>query len=117
MACQNGANHLALVAGAASLGDSAHVARSLDTNERSRRILLSVLDDLGLEYLPSYTNFVMHRINGDLQTYIDRMAAEDVRVGRQFPPMLGYNRVSLGAPDEMERFAEILSSFRERGWV
>lgn len=117
MACDNGANHLALVAAQASLGDPGHVTRSIDVNERSRRILHRVLNDLDLDYLPSYTNFVMHRINGDLQTYINRMSENSINVGRPFPPMLDHNRISLGSPEEMERFAETLTTFRERGWV
>lgn len=117
MACDNGANHLALVAAQASLGDPGHASRSIDSNDRSRRILHRVLDDLDLDYLPSYTNFVMHRISGDVQTYIDRMAENQINVGRPFPPMLTYNRISLGSPEEMERFAEVLTTFRERGWV
>jgi histidinol-phosphate aminotransferase len=38
-------------------------------------------------------------------------------VGRPFPPMLRYSRVSLGLPSEMEQWAETLRSFRSRGWV
>jgi histidinol-phosphate aminotransferase len=76
-----------------------------------------VLDELGLEYIPSHTNFVMHRISGDLREYIDRMADAGIRVGRPFPPMLDYNRCSFGLPSEMERFAETLRDFRRKGWV
>ena len=59
----------------------------------------------------------MHRISGELRTYIDRMAEAGIRVGRPFPPMLEYNRLSFGLPEEMERFAETLRGFRSRGWV
>jgi histidinol-phosphate aminotransferase len=67
--------------------------------------------------LPSSTNFVMHRIRGELQPYIRRMDEMGAWVGRPFPPMLGYNRISIGLPEEMERFVEILRSFRDRNWV
>jgi hypothetical protein len=63
---------LAIVAAMASLDDDAHVTRSVDANERSRRVVHDVLNDLNLDYLPSYTSFLMHRIKGDLQTYISR---------------------------------------------
>ncbi len=59
----------------------------------------------------------MHRISGNLKPYIKRMKEQGILVGRPFPPMLSYNRVSLGLPEEMERFAEVLPAFRERGWV
>jgi histidinol-phosphate aminotransferase len=111
------ANHLALVAGLAALGDPDWVGKSVGTNLQSRRMAYQVLDELGLEYIPSHTNFVMHRISGDLRQYIDRMAQAGIRVGRPFPPMLEYNRCSFGLPSEMERFADTLRDFRRKGWV
>ena len=115
--CQINANELALRAALASLQDNGLVGRSLDANTRAKQILYGCLEDLDLEYLTTQTNFVMHRINGDLQTYRQRMQQYDVWVGRPFPPMLTYNRVSFGLPEEMERFADILREFRAKGWV
>lgn len=114
---RNNANQLALVAGLASLRDEGMVERSLSANQRAREILVACLDELGLEHLPSHTNFVMHRIAGDLDTYRRRMRERGVWVGRPFPPMLSHNRLSLGTPEEMERFADTLREFRSRGWV
>ena len=51
-----------------------------------------VLDELGLEYLPSHTNFVMHRISGDLRAVHQPHGEAGIRVGRPFPPMLDFNR-------------------------
>jgi histidinol-phosphate aminotransferase len=113
----NNANQLALAAALASLADEALVARSREANARGVAILLDTLDQLGLEYLPSQTNFVMHRINGELADYRRRMADANVSVGRPFPPMLEYNRLSIGTPEEMERFTEILRGFRDKGWI
>ena len=110
-------NHLALVAGLAALQDPEWVGESVGTNLESRRMAYEVLDELGLEYIPSHTNFVMHRISGDLRQYISRMADAGIRVGRPFPPMLDYNRCSFGLPSEMGRFAETLRDFRRKGWV
>lgn len=110
-------NQMGLRAAAASVGDRSHVERSLTANEEARRITNQVLDELDLERLPSHTNFVMHRIPGDLGAYIRRMRERGVRVGRPFPPLTGYNRLSFGLPWEMERFAGILRDFRREGWV
>ena len=111
------ANELVLVAAYAALHDDELVPRSLATNSEAKAILYERLNELELEYLPSQTNFVMHRINGELDTYRERMLEADVKVGRPFPPMLSYNRLSLGLPEEMSRFAEILGEFRSKGWV
>ena len=110
-------NHLALVAGLAGLQDPDWVDFSVSENLKGRLIAYSVLEELELEYIPSHTNFVMHRIPGDLREYIGRMAETGIRVGRPFAPMLGHNRVSFGLPGEMERFAETLRDFRRKGWV
>jgi histidinol-phosphate aminotransferase len=114
---RNNANQLALAAAIASLADTDLVQRSRAANAHGKRILHDCLDELGLEYLPSHTNFVMHRIPGDLEVYQKRMAEANARVGRKFAPMLEYNRLSIGLPEEMERFAEILRGFRKKGWV
>lgn len=110
-------NQLGLRAARACLGDADWVRTSLSGNEEARRITYTVLDELGLERLPSHTNFVMHRVPGDVRDYRRRMAERGVRVGRPFPPMTGYNRLSFGRPREMERFAEVLRSARREGWV
>lgn len=116
-ATRNSANHFALVAARASLDDREFARASLATNQRGKRTLYDCLDELGLSYVPSHTNFVFHQVVGDLETYIGRMREEGVWVGRPFPPMLRYNRVSIGLPDEMDAFADTLRSFRGRGWV
>jgi histidinol-phosphate aminotransferase len=113
----NNPNVLAAAAGLASLEDEGLVARSIDVNRGAKDVTHRTLDELGLEYLPTHTNFIMHRINGDLRRYIGRMREAGVRVGRPFPPMMEWNRLSFGLPEEMERWAETLRDFRKRGWV
>lgn len=110
-------NQMGLRAAMASLGDDAFLTRSRRMNEEARRVTVAVLDELGLERIPSHTNFVMHRVNGPVQRYIDRMREHGARVGRPFPPMLEHNRLSFGTPGQMERFAALLRTFRRSGWV
>ncbi len=105
------------VAAIATLNDAAFLALSLRTTNQSRQMIETVLDELDLRYLPSQTNFIFHEIKGDLKTYIDRMRDNGIKVGRKFPPVEGFNRLSLGTPAEMEIFIKVLRSFREKGWV
>ncbi|MDA0328102.1 MAG: aminotransferase class I/II-fold pyridoxal phosphate-dependent enzyme [Gemmatimonadetes bacterium] len=114
---QNSPNVLAGAAGIASLKDTGIVARSIAVNEESKAIIHQTLDELGLDYLPTNANFLMHKINGDLATYRNRMAETGLLVGRDFPPMLDHNRLSFGMPDEMDRWAATIKDFRRKGWI
>lgn len=116
-AIQNSPNVLAGAAAVASLNDPEVVPRAIAVNEESKAIVHTTLDELGLEYLPTNTNFIMHKINGELPTYRNRMAAEGLLVGRNFPPMLDHNRLSFGLPDEMDRWASTIKDFRSKGWI
>jgi len=113
----NDCNVLGLLAAKASLGDPAFVQKSLASNAAAKKVVEGVLRELGLGFLPSSANFVMHEIKGDVQQYIGRMRERGILVGRPFPPMLGHNRVSLGTPEEMAQFADTLRDFRKQGWV
>lgn len=105
------------IAAIATLNDAEFLALSLRTTNQSRQMIESALDELGLRYLPSQANFIFHEIKGDLKTYIDRMRENGIKVGREFPPVKGFNRLTLGIPEEMEVFIEVLKSFRKKGWV
>lgn len=110
-------NQLALAAALGCIDDTAFIERSLRTNRESRALLQATLDELGIERLPSHTNFLMHRIDGDLRQYNARMLEAGVLVGRAFPPMLGWSRVSFGTPAEMTLHSEQLRAFRRKGWI
>jgi histidinol-phosphate aminotransferase len=114
---QNSPGMLAGAAALASLQDEGLVQRALAVNEEAREIARTTLDELGLEYLPTNTNFIMHRINGDLATYRNRMAERGLLVGRDFPPMLDHNRLSFAMPNEMDQWASAIKDFRARGWI
>jgi len=116
-ACNNNGNTLALAAARASLDDAAFHERSLASNRAARRILTECLGELGLEHLPSHTNFVMHRLPGEVADYNARMRERGVLVGRPFPPLTTMSRVSIGLPAEMAEFAQELRDFRARGWA
>ncbi len=114
---RNNPNHLAGVAALASLKDREFYRKSVAVNAEGKRILTACLDELGIGYLPSHTNFVMHRIAGDLDSYNQRMEAKGFLVGRKFPPLLNYSRVSIGLPADMQRFVETLREFRAERWI
>lgn len=110
-------NTAGAVAALASLQDKSFIEYSLKSNTLSRKIVENALDKLGIIYAPSQANFVFHKVKGDVKTYQKRMADAHVMVGREFPPALGWSRLTLGTPDEMTQFVVILKQFREKGWI
>lgn len=110
-------NGLAITAASASLSDEEFLQQSFSSNKESKKMLIQALDRLQIEYLESHTNFLMHRIKGDLDSYNKRMQSEGIYVGREFPPMNDFSRVSLGLPEEMAYFCEKLAMFRSKGWI
>lgn len=106
-----------VAAALASLQDQNFYQHSLSSNQKAKTILLNTLDELGLEYVRSDTNFVLHRINSDLKSYAQRMADNGISVGRRMTEKDGWNRISIGKPNEMELFSKTLNAFREKRWV
>ncbi|MEJ2185986.1 MAG: histidinol-phosphate transaminase [Gemmatimonadota bacterium] len=115
-AADSNTNILALAAADASLDDHAYLRQARQANDEGRRILCDALEEMGIPYIPSQANFVMYQV-GDTGTFQKRMRERDIWVGRPFPPMLEYNRTSIGTPEQMHRFVEVLEDFRTRGWV
>src|SRR6201997_3408827 len=58
-------NTLAQAAAIAALNDSAFLEKSAELNAQGYRLLTAAFDRLGLEYVPSYGNFVLVRVTRD----------------------------------------------------
>ncbi len=100
-----------------SLKDKTYYGKSLASNARGKAILIDALDRLDLGYIPSHTNFLLHRIGSDLASYQRRMKENNILVGRRMTSEDGWNRLSIGTPAEMTEFVRTLDAFRNRGWV
>ena len=108
--CTGSINALVKWAGAAALKDAASAERVRSTTLQLRKKTTAELEKLGYTVLPSNTNFFMVHIRRDVEPVIEAFRAKGVLVGRVFPPMLQHLRVSVGLPEEMDRFIE---TFRE----
>jgi histidinol-phosphate aminotransferase len=65
------------------------------------------LEAYGYPVIPSQTNFFMVSLEGrTVQPVIEEFRAKGILVGRPFPPMLQHLRVSIGLPEEMDRFTK-----------
>jgi histidinol-phosphate aminotransferase len=100
--------------GAAALKDTAHEAKMKQLNKEVRDRTMNELRAMGYELIPSQTNFFMVNLKTDVTPVGKEFEKREILVGRKFPPMNEWLRVSVGTEDEMNRFMkafnEIVSS-------
>jgi histidinol-phosphate aminotransferase len=101
MECQNVAGVLAAKAG---LDDQDYVQMAIARNARDRQEFFKQAQARGLTPIESRANFIMVPASRPAQAVIDFFAKQDIIIGRKFPPMDNYVRISLGKPDEMRQF-------------
>lgn len=90
--------------GVAALRDTASQERVRRTTLDLRKKAVAELASLGYPSIPSETNFFMVHIKRPVQPVIEEFRKKGVLVGRPFPPMTDYLRVSVGTEEEMGRF-------------
>jgi len=103
-------NIMALVAALASLKDAEHVARGRKLNAEVKRSVYAELDALGYRYIPSHANFMMIDLRREVRPVINTLRSRGVEVGRLFPPLPNFMRVTIGTASEMKQF---ITAFRE----
>ena len=101
-------NSVALAAAAAALDDADFVRKSYELNLRGMKQITEGLTALGLDYIPSYGNFVSFKVQNAPQVF-QRLLEAGVIVR----PIAGYGmpehlRVSIGLESENARFLESL---------
>ncbi len=107
----NSINALVKWGGVASIKDTAGQADVKAKIVALRDKTTRELEAYGYPVIPSQTNFFMVSLDGrTVQPVIDEFRTRGVLVGRPFPPMLQHLRVSVGRPEEMDRF---LQAFKE----
>ena len=96
--------------GVAALKDTGSQAQVKAMTLDLRKKAVANVESLGFRTIPSETNFFMIHIKRPVQPVIDEFKKRGVLVGRPFPPMTDYLRVSVGTSSEMDRFS---SAFKE----
>ena len=103
-------NIMALVAARAGLMDVEHVAQGRRSNSEVKQYVYAELEKFGYSYIPSQANFMMIDLRREVEPVIKAMADHGVEVGRFFPPLPNFMRVTIGTKPQMESF---VSAFRE----
>ena len=102
-------NSLAQVAAVAALGDEDYLASSRAINQQGVAQLQQGLTELGLEYIPSFGNFLCVDMKQDALPVYQKMLARGVIVR----PVANYKmpqhlRISIGLPDENQRCIDVM---------
>ena len=100
---------LTSAAALASLRDAGHVAGSRDRNLATRSFVQAGVEKAGFAVLPSEANFLMIEMGREVGPVIASLRERGVLVGRRFLALPRHLRVTIGRPEEMERF---LAAFR-----
>jgi histidinol-phosphate aminotransferase len=99
-----------LAAGLASLPDEAHVAAQRRRLNATRERLCRELTRAGRRFIPSHANFLMIHVATDVKPVIEGFRARGLLVGRRFPSMPEWLRVTIGTEEEMRRFLRALDA-------
>lgn len=103
-------NIMALVAALASLKDTNQVTRGRQLNSDVKKSVCTELDTLGYRYIPSHANFMMIDLRREVRPIINSLRTRGVEVGRLFPALPTFMRVTIGTGAEMKQF---MTAFRE----
>lgn len=101
------ANMVALRCSVVALADQAAVTTAVARNANDRAEFIRQTQARGIRYIPSYTNFVMMDASRPARPVIDAFKQRNILIGRPFPPMDNFVRISLGKPDEMQTFWQV----------
>ncbi|MCD6360723.1 MAG: histidinol-phosphate transaminase [Armatimonadetes bacterium] len=104
-------NLLAQAAAVASLKDPDQVRRSVENNEAGKQYLYARFDEMGLDYVPTHSNFIFVDVRMDSVECFDRLMRRGVTVRTGeifgFPTHI---RVTIGRPEDNEIFADALAA-------
>lgn len=102
---------LSLNAAITSLNDEAHKLTSKQNNEAARKYTMDEMKKMGIDYIPSYTNFIFYPIKKYTGDYAADMFNKHRIILRANKYSDGqWGRVSIGTMDEMKAFCSTLKS-------
>jgi histidinol-phosphate aminotransferase len=100
----------AVAAAGASLKDPRLVPERRNINTGIRESTFQWLDSNGYKYIPSQANFFLVDTRRPAKEAVEAMAAQNVIIGRSWPILPTYARVTVGTRPEMEHFQEAFKS-------
>ncbi|MGH9854115.1 MAG: pyridoxal phosphate-dependent aminotransferase, partial [Blastocatellia bacterium] len=105
-----GINAIVKYGGVAALKDTAYENKIRQMTITLRNQATKGLSDWGYEVIPSEANYFMVNVGSDITPIAAEFKKRGVLVGRKFPPMNNWLRVSVGTEPEMVKF---MAAFKE----
>jgi histidinol-phosphate aminotransferase len=102
-----GLNRLGAVAALSSLGLKSHIEREHAKNKDAREWTQRELASIGYPSVPSHTNFIMVDVRQDAKAFTETCKAQNILIGRPFPPLNTYARISVGTMDDMHKAMDV----------
>jgi histidinol-phosphate aminotransferase len=101
---EDNGNMIALHTGIAALADDAAMRAAVARNAADRREFLRQAGVRKLHAIPSFANFGMIETGRPVRQVIQHFRDDNIAVGRPFPRMENFLRVSFSKPDDMAAF-------------
>lgn len=101
-------NVLAIKAAQEALKDDDFYKYSIAKNMEAKLYLYKSLKELGLRYVPSHSNFVFFESGRPISQLQAQMKSENILIGRPFPPLENWARISTGKMEHMKQFTQSL---------
>ena len=96
-------NQLAIAAAAAAIVDTAHIASEQKKNAEARALTRKFFEKAGYTVHAAEANFMMIDVRRDAKAFKAECVKHNVAIGRQFPALPNYARVSIGTSPEMQK--------------
>ncbi|HEY4303434.1 MAG TPA: aminotransferase class I/II-fold pyridoxal phosphate-dependent enzyme [Gemmatimonadaceae bacterium] len=96
-------NQLAIAAAMTTIGDKAHIAADVKQNAAARDFTRKFFEGQGYKIHSTDANFLMVDIHRDSKAFKMEVAKHKVAIGRQFPTLPTYTRISIGTMPEMKK--------------
>lgn len=107
-------NQLSVAAASASLADTAHVASVRRRVAAERQRWLQLLEQWKRPYAQPAGNFVFFDAGRPAAQLRDALAAQGIRIGREFAPYANWVRITIGTPAENAAVQRALASILAR---
>jgi len=107
-------SRMSQAAARSALDDTQHISNTVSLNDQAKQYCFDNFATLGLDYIPSETNFFMVDVARPAYQVSNLLAQQGIQV-RTGWGMPNHLRVSTGTMEEMEKFIAVLQEFQVGG--